>query len=131
MRNLSYGLILAAMMLGSGCTSSVPSNVAEVTGLVTVDGKPAAEAMVSFSPTGGGRTSFGLTDDKGQYRLIYTNDIRGAIIGDHMVSISNTPPPGKPSPAVLVPAKFGKPGSLTANVEQGSRNEINFELVSK
>jgi len=123
--------LLFGLALLLGCSNSIPSNVADVSGTVTVDGKPAPGAMVSFSPAGEGRTSFGLTDDTGHYHLVYTNDIPGALVGDHEVAINNTPPPGKPRPAVLIPAKFTQTGKLTANVVAGEDNEINFELTSK
>lgn len=122
-------LLTIAMILG--CSNAMPSNVADVSGKVTVDGKPAPGAMVSFSPTGQGRTSFGLTDDTGHYHLVYTNEIPGALVGEHNVSINNTPPPGKPKPSVLIPAKFTKTGKLSANVIAGEVNEINFDLKSK
>ncbi|WDI41310.1 carboxypeptidase-like regulatory domain-containing protein [Bremerella sp. P1] len=123
--------LLLTFALCVGCSNSMPSNVADVSGMVTVDGKPAPGAMVSFSPTGEGRTSFGLTDDTGHYRLVYTNEVPGALIGDHDVSINNTPPPGKPKPSVLVPAKFTQTGKLSAKVVPGEVNEINFALKSK
>lgn len=130
--NRRIAFLLVCTIAGvSGCMQSGPSNVAGVTGVVTVDGKPASGAMVSFSPAGEGRTSFGLTDDQGAYRLVYTNDIPGALIGDHAVSINNTPPPGKPKPSVLVPVKFSRNGELKAHVVAGEANEINFALTSK
>ncbi|MFN3149876.1 carboxypeptidase-like regulatory domain-containing protein [Bremerella sp.] len=122
---------LLTLALVLGCSNAAPSNVADVSGIVTVDGKPAPGAMVSFSPTSEGRTSFGLTDDTGHYHLVYTNEIPGALVGEHKVSINNTPPPGKPKPSVMIPAKFTQSGKLSANVIAGEVNEINFDLRSK
>ncbi|MBI1246648.1 carboxypeptidase regulatory-like domain-containing protein [bacterium] len=128
-----YLCLLTALLCSaiSGCTSSANSNVAEVHGTVTVDGKPVADALISFKPEDSGRNSFGRTNELGQYQLVYTNDMQGAEIGEHLVTISNQPFPGQPKPPVLVPKKFSKRGCLKANVTGGQNNEISFELSSK
>ncbi|PQO42885.1 hypothetical protein [Blastopirellula marina] len=123
-------LLLAGLPL-LGCGPSGPSNVSVVTGLVTVDGKPADSATITFAPVPSGKSSFGRTDETGHYHLVYTTDIQGALIGEHTVTIANEPPPGQPRPAVMVPRQYGKAGKLTASVAANQSNEIDFALSSK
>lgn len=74
--------------------------LAQVTGTVTLDGKPLPKATVRFQPVLESSananlrlaTSFGFTDQDGkfilQYALIDGNEIRGAAIGKHLVVIN-------------------------------------------
>jgi hypothetical protein len=70
--------VASAMM---GCGNDGPE-LAEVTGVVTVDGKPVPGAVLTFVPTGGGSPSYGGTDTLGKYRLMFTDTKYGAMIGD-------------------------------------------------
>ncbi len=131
-------LVLAGTLL-TGCGSDGPK-LAEVTGKVTVDGKPVPNAIVTFNPTApGGSNSLGKTDSQGNYRLSFTQDKRGAMIGEHEVEIvtkkmsaSDMPDTGEAvsTEFVAIPAKYRKRGVLKATVENRS-NTINFELESK
>lgn len=73
----------------AGCSgrSDLP-DLGAVSGTVTVDGNPTAGITVHFSPVDGGRMSTGLTDSSGQYKLDYTADAKGAVIGKHKVTLS-------------------------------------------
>ncbi len=62
------GLLLA----GCGPSSDVPK-LAPVHGVVTMDGKPLANATVRFIPESG-RPSVGVTDEQGRYELNYTDE---------------------------------------------------------
>ncbi|MGE5192376.1 MAG: hypothetical protein ACM3U2_07715 [Deltaproteobacteria bacterium] len=75
--------------------------LAEVSGTVTLDGKPLEKAVVEFRPTTDGpspnlnlATSFGITDQDGKYSLTYLvideKRIPGAVIGKHLVVIRAT-----------------------------------------
>jgi hypothetical protein len=59
-----------------------------VSGTVTVDGQPAPNVMVQFSPVEGGRTSSGITDGSGRYSLMYTAEASGAQVGKHEVRVA-------------------------------------------
>jgi hypothetical protein len=78
------------MCLVSGCTrGDIP--LAEVTGEVTFNGLP-ARAEIIFEPEGGdgrtgGRPSTAFADSGGAFRLAYTVDRPGAIIGRHQVLV--------------------------------------------
>ncbi len=82
-------LFSVAMVLGSlvclGCGSGSP-NLGEVTGTVTLDEKPLANVLVTFTPEGGGRASTGTTDEAGKYTLGFGAE-PGALIGTHKVSV--------------------------------------------
>ena len=122
-----------------GCGSDGPE-LADVTGTVTLDGKPVPNATVIFNPVeAGGSTSLGKTDDQGNYRLEYSQDKKGAMLGKHEVEISTQkiaademPDDGGAAQTayVPIPAKYRKRGELTAEVKD-QRNKIDFALTSK
>ena len=72
-------------LLTAGCGEM---KVAPVTGTVTLDGKPLANASVRFQPTGGGRPSAGFTDEDGVYVLDYSMTEAGAEVGSCQVIIA-------------------------------------------
>ncbi|MGN6133038.1 MAG: carboxypeptidase-like regulatory domain-containing protein [Aureliella sp.] len=133
----SVCVVLCAM--AAGCGSSGPQ-LADVTGTVTLDGKPVPNAIVTFNPVEpGGSNSLGKTDAQGNYRLEFSQDRKGAMIGKHEVEITTKkispdemPDSGEAVESVYVPipAKYRKRGELTAEVKN-QRNEINFDLTSK
>src|SRR5690349_3603172 len=98
---------LAAACLSLALTGCNPANLpqtGEVSGKVTIDGKPATGIQVKFTPVGPGRPSSGMTDDAGQYSLVYSANGTGALIGKHKASISN----GEPSADVPEPGAKAK-----------------------
>ena len=125
--------LLAAMSLAlvAGCTSreDLP-DLGQVSGRVTLDGQPVSNASVRFEPEmGHAATSFALSDTNGEYELYYTQGVKGAVPGKHIVYIQTMPgPPGEP--AMALPAKYRTGQALTAEVTPG-KNEINFELTSE
>ena len=98
-----------------------------VSGTVTLDGKPLADARVIFEPAEGGRASTGLTNAEGKYELIYIRKDKGAKLGPHLVRISVTNPDA--ANRELLPARYNAQTTLRADVKPGS-NEINFTLTS-
>jgi hypothetical protein len=142
-------LLLAAAL--SGCGGGDELNVGEVEGVVTLDGKPLPNAVVTFTPKAGGPSGVGKTDADGNYQLLTVNDL-GAVVGEHTVSIVCVPAPGEsnpsaghgaefekamagrpdhnpPKPATKVPERYNTQSELVEQVEAGS-NEINFDLKS-
>ena len=69
-----------------GCGESGPP-LGQVSGTVTMDGEPLANALVTFTPEAGGRGSMGKTDGNGKYELAFV-DSKGALIGNHKVSVT-------------------------------------------
>ncbi|NUQ63314.1 MAG: carboxypeptidase regulatory-like domain-containing protein [Pirellulales bacterium] len=130
------GLILLVVLLAatmSGCgPAGVDRDLGQVTGTITLDGKPLSGASVQFLPKGEGATATGRTDAAGKYELWYTGDVKGAALGSHTVRIE-TPPnpePGAMEPPPQLPAKYNTESTLTADVKSGE-NTFNFELTSQ
>lgn len=73
------------MVLAAGCDSG--PRTARVTGVITIDGEPVPNASIAFYPENG-RASVGTTDANGKYELVYTNNRKGALLGEHVVTIS-------------------------------------------
>ncbi len=79
-------ILLSAIMLSvAGCGGS---NLTPVTGTVTLDGKPVANAVVTFVPDGAGVTCAGSTDSNGKYTLGCQHGA-GAPAGAYSVKIKN------------------------------------------
>jgi hypothetical protein len=111
------GAILVLFCLAGGC-SSRPADMPDlgtVSGTVTIDGKPASDVLVRFSPEDGGRPSSGATDKNGFYRLNYSVAAPGAKVGMHSVSIVSSVPIDTSDPQAMmnpppgnVPEKYQK-----------------------
>jgi hypothetical protein len=104
-------------------------DLAPVSGVVTLDGQPLANAIVTFQPDFGGMesgtkigNSVGRTDATGRYTLEYSRDARGAALGKHKVEIIDS--------EGLLPAEYHRLTTLQTEVTAGS-NKINFDLKSK
>ncbi len=131
---------MAGLLVLAGCSDGGPQ-LATVTGVVTVDGKPVPNAVVTFIPTGGS-TSYGKTNAEGKYELMFTDTKFGAMIGKHNVELEvrrysagelaemKAAGESVATGFVAIPNKYKAAGALTADVKEGS-NTINFELTSK
>src|SRR5262249_39992268 len=116
--------------------------VAPVSGRVTLDGKPLANAAVVFSPVAGadnkdpGPGSGAKTDADGRYALtIVGKGNRGAVVGKHKVRITMYPEgdptddrPQRPKP--LPPRYSGKNTILEYDVTASGSRSADFELTS-
>ena len=140
MKPLSLGWLfsLASILCITGCGSSGPT-LGTVTGTVTLDGKPVSRALVTFiSKESDGTSSFGKTDTIGKYRLEFTTERLGAMLGDHDVVIVTKPVSADEAPDtgtavktefVAIPKHYAR-GALTAEVKSGS-NVCDFALSTK
>ncbi len=125
-----FWLLVVVSVPAAGCGNS-DEGLARVKGSVTLDGKPLTGASVEFEPESGS-PSYGKTDGNGWYKLMYTQEKAGAVIGKHTVRIRTreitTDENGR---EVFVPerlpAKYHLRSELTAEVEPG-RNKFHFEL---
>ncbi len=112
------GMVLAPLLAGCGGSDGPP--LGEVTGRVTLDGKPLPGAVLTFiAQSAKGSPSYGGTDHEGRYTLMFTNTKTGAMVGDHVVEIETTKvsaaeakelvAQGLPAPApyVPIPKKYG------------------------
>jgi|SRR5262245_41379163 hypothetical protein len=138
MRRIGCLLLLAALP-AAGCGKS--SKIVPVSGRVTLDGRPLAEARINFQPQGDalepGPGSSAQTDANGEYTLELVTGGKGAYVGTHRVYITkftNQPNPeddrARAGPN-LVPAKYNLQSELTCDVPRGGRTDANFDLFSK
>jgi hypothetical protein len=121
-------LVLGAFLL-SGCGGPEHPDVGRVSGVVTLDGQPLAEATVMFQPTQG-RASIATTDSAGKYSLTYLDGVPGALLGAHKVIIRTEIPGEDGQPPIAkekLPKKYHEQTELTAEVKPGS-NTFDFEL---
>lgn len=101
MQRLTLSLWLAvtvALFLPlSGCSSGQAEHydVVPVSGVITCQGKPVANATVNFTPQGSdaaaegrpGRVALGITDKDGRFQLTTYENNDGAIVGKHLVTV--------------------------------------------
>jgi hypothetical protein len=116
-----------------GCSSG-GIKLGKVTGKVTLAGAPLPDAIVTFTPTSGGSPSTGRTASDGTYGLLFSRKMNGAVIGEHVVTISTYQPAMEDPPAPAVPEKVPfkyreSETALKATVKSGS-NKIDFDLES-
>jgi len=119
-------LCLLPLAIGCGRADDLPE-LGQVSGVVTMDGKPVAEASVVFIPENG-RPSNGMTDNDGRYTVYLKPGTAGAIIGTHRVRISQFGEDGDTTERI--PAAYNEQTTLTADVKPGE-NTFDFALKSK
>ena len=125
---------LAIALLTSGCRPG--PKLSPVTGTVTLDGQPLADAQVEFQPTQGAAPSYGTTDAAGQYELRYTKDKLGAVVGSHVVRITTETTAVDPETGEeyqipqRVPEKYNYRSELIRKVGP-EPNTISFRLESE
>ncbi|QDV74799.1 carboxypeptidase-like regulatory domain-containing protein [Botrimarina mediterranea] len=143
------GLAFVALLLSSvllpGCGSG-DFRMADVSGVVTLDGEPLSNARVQFQPQRSGEsivvgpTSFGTTDSTGRYSLSTRKHGKGAVVGTHRVSVSTfdqrlVDPQNSDRVETLeeerVPARYRAPTELVFDVPRSGSAEANFDLQSK
>lgn len=135
-------LALSVVTMGSlltGCGGSGGGPVlSKVAGTIKLDGKPLANAVVTFEPVGGGRPASGYTDESGRYNLEFNEGQPGAAVGRHLVRIS-TWREGYDNGSYHPPVPEQAPSRYNAKAEENpemrrevaaSSNTIDFELNS-
>ena len=131
----SRWLIGVVLMAAWGCGGT--QKIANVSGKVTLDGKPLANATVTFQPfppegsIEAGEASIGKTNEKGEFTLTTLSGSKGAKVGKHHVLISSQfskapedysrPRRGGPEQDDKVPSRYG----------MGQKDEIIFEVPSR
>ncbi len=115
-RVTSMGLVMTTAIALTGC-GGIPDQppLGTVTGVVTLDGKPLEFVEISFVPEVG-RPSDGNTNTLGEYELTYVQDIKGAKVGKHAITVRS----GKVDNASLKTAEV-KPGKNIINIECASK----------
>ena len=126
---------LAAVLLLVGTIGCGRSDLGKVTGTITLDGEPLADALVLMTPVTGGRPAGGRTNSSGNYEIVHDRSSKGAIFGEHVVEISTGDELANDDDTVTViaeriPAKYNQDSELRATVEAG-KNVFDFDLTSE
>jgi hypothetical protein len=80
--------LIFGMLVLAGCGSG--SNAVEVSGIVTRNGKPVPYLTIHFVPENG-RSSWGVTDENGQFSMKQDKKTPGVLIGTHIVWVEWRP----------------------------------------
>jgi hypothetical protein len=136
-------LLLVFFVAVLGCSSK---KLAPVSGRVTLNGKPLANATVSFQPIAEGKSpdagagSTGKTDEDGRFTLKTSTGQEGAVVGKHRVRISaletqvgdsdeRAPRGGWPQ-GDKVPKRYNSESNETFDVLRGGTDKADFPLKS-
>lgn len=119
---LLIGLISA---IGAGCGGGGQPALGEVTGRVTLDGKPLAGAIIMASPEVG-RPGTATLDSDGKYVLKYTEGVEGTKLGRNKISFVWPTDVSGPR----IPAKYAEKSELVIDVKKGT-NTFDFPLESE
>lgn len=133
------------LLIVAGCGGSKPYDVVRVSGTVTLDGQPVADARVEFQPVatsveGMGPDAVGTTDAQGRYTLTTTFDENGATVGENRVRISThrlKENPDNPDGKMIevapekIPARYNTRSELTFTVPPGGTDQADFALQSR
>jgi len=139
MRYLRMSLLVAAMLAAAiGCSGPRDGfDYQPVSGKVTLDGQPLAGATVAFIPQSNtlesGRPSTGMTNEAGAFTLKSMGGQTGAVVGDHVVSISTKVVDNDTQELIskeTIPAKYNDRSKLTFTVPRSGTDTANFELES-
>lgn len=126
--------VAAALALVSGCFGgNAYPKTAPIKGVLTYQGKPLADANVSFIPSGG-RPASGTTNANGEFELTTFAQGDGAIPGEHHVLVQKFTQPNSDQlyaevkPAI--PQKYSelKTSPLRENVPKEGRLDLRIEL---
>ena len=139
------------VMLAAGCGGG-DSRYVPVSGVVTLNGKAYAGAVVTFQPEGGkgnnnpGRGSVGVTDKEGRFVLACDDGNTGAVVGTHQIKIrtqgdvvgfdpnvgspDNAPGPEKGTKTDPIPIEWRELGKNKFEVPPGGTKDANFEITN-
>jgi hypothetical protein len=137
MRFLTPLLTALALISLPGCSNSGYSELGlvDVTGTVTLDGKPLPGAKVAFE-SDDKRCAMGTTDSSGRYTLMYDSQTRGTTPGPKIVRITTVElgegggaAEGAAAPKETLPPRYNQKSELKADVS-ASNKTFNFDLKS-
>lgn len=135
----AIGTLLIAMV---GCGPS--GKVVPVSGVVTLNGKPAEDVAVTFQPVAPdgtnvpGPSAFGISGADGRYTLkLMGEETKGATVGKNIVRFSayvatdpNVDGPPKTKPKTNVPARYWSDSKIEFDVPAKGTSSADFDLKS-
>ncbi len=127
----------AVVLCAAACLGCTQSDTVPVTGVVLLNGQPAAQAEVLLNPKTG-RMASGVTDDQGRFSVSTAKPNDGAVPGEYIVTLfeyyppdkpPKMPPAGQPLPSRF-PPQYADPAKspLTVTIERGKKNDFTFEV---
>src|SRR5262245_27055589 len=141
--------LLALPLLVTGCNTG-PYQVAQVSGQVTLNGKPLPNVAVMFQPVAlqgninPGPGSYGITDKDGRYTLVLIGkETKGAVVGKHQVRITDhddtkqdpsddAPKRRKQAGGAKVPTKYNQiKAILEYTVPKKGAKDADFALTTR
>jgi hypothetical protein len=135
--------LLALVVLATGCGGNAHKTV-PVSGKVTLDGKPLADATLMFVPVSGAvsksdppPSSVGTTNGDGNYTLVLNTNAKrkGAVPGKHKVIITLGAKPAenetKRTFHKQLPSEYNRNTKLEWEVPAGGCTDADFNLKSK
>ncbi len=120
---VAFVLLLAAT---AGCGEAGPT-VVPVTGVVLHKGQPVANLHLHFLPENG-RPSWGATDPTGRFKLNYTTDEDGAVVGKHKVFVQYKPS-SMAAELDMLAGKLQKPAGLDEILSKYGNMETSTKVV--
>jgi hypothetical protein len=141
MRRTIRAIFGVAILVGlNGCSRESGNRVQPVHGRVLYNGKPVANAQVTFHPVGdvkrGAIRPVGKVDDQGNFTLTSFKDGDGAPLGEYQVTVvwylarQTRPGSDETVSANYLPVKYAnvETSQLTATVTAGSNELPAFDL---
>ncbi|AGA31255.1 hypothetical protein [Singulisphaera acidiphila] len=141
-KRIQFSSVILLTALG-GCEGGQGDDLPHqaVSGTVTLDEQPLAHGFIQFQPMGSEGVAAGGSVTDGKYAI---ERLQGPTPGEYKVLISSSsapaaatdtppPPPGAPTAPRPdpIPAKYNTASKLTAKVEAGKANSIDFPMKSK
>jgi hypothetical protein len=132
---------LFSLLAAAGCNQG--RDIAPVSGLITLDGRPLAGGSIVCQPlaapgsVNAGKGSGAFCDADGRFQLRTVDGREGAVVGEHRVRIygprtQNAPNDiGGVKAPEIVPKKYNRETQLSLTVPAGGTSEANFNLATK
>lgn len=136
-------LIIFCLLVIWGCSSGpkIDRPTTEVRGVVTLDGQPVEDAVVTFQPGQNKRGATGRTDKDGKFTMTTFQSGDGVVPGEYNVVIvkyeqydaEESRGGNTPELKHLLPKKYANPGTskLTASVSDEGPLTLDFSLQSR
>lgn len=139
---LRFFLLSALVLVPMGCGSSFKT--VPVSGRVTLDDKPVANAGVLYIPNGPGPTARAMTDQEGRYKLM-TGKLEGTAPGSYRVAVMRDEvsgvgvdadgletAPGQGTVKRGLPSRYADPKTTPLEMTiDAARNNADLILLSK